>query len=78
MCVCVCGGGGVKQQTCKTKQQSLTYQTREFKYYLKHEQECFIRYISDRERTTSVLNYGLTTDLSYESIGEVVFKINVM
>ena len=55
-------------------------------YYLKHEQECFIRYItrgaaerfiSDKTRTASVLN-GLKNDPSYEFIGEAIFKINVV
>jgi hypothetical protein len=48
------------------------------KYYLKHEQEataaCFI---SKKARTASVLN-GLKNDPSYEFIGEVILKINVV
>ena len=45
-------------------------------YYLKHEQtpECFI---SDKARTASVLN-GLKNDPSYEFIGEVILKLNVV
>ena len=54
-----------------------------FMYYLKHEQERFIRYktrerfMSDKAQTTSVLN-GLKNDPSYEFIGEVILKINVV
>jgi hypothetical protein len=55
-----------------------------FKYYLKHEKECFIRntrtqlecFISDKTRTASVLN-GLQNHPSDEFIGEVILKINV-
>jgi hypothetical protein len=57
-----------------------------FMYYLKHEEECFIRYIkhevtaecftSDKARTASALN-DLKDEL-YEFIGEVILKINVV
>jgi hypothetical protein len=55
-------------------------------YYLKHEQEFFIKYkeheataeclISAKTPTASVLN-GLKNDPSEEFIGEVTLKINV-
>ena len=55
-------------------------------YYLKHEQQCFIRYktrdavdvlYSDKARTASVLN-GLKNERYYLFICEVIFKINVV
>ena len=46
--------------------------------YLTHEQEGFIRYKDlKHSRAASVLN-GLKNDQSYEFIGEVIFKINVV
>ena len=53
-----------------------------YMHYLKHKQECFIRYktraqlecfISDKARTASVLN-GLKNEPSDELIGEVILK----
>ena len=58
-----------------------------FKYYLKQEQEYFIRYIkqeataecfiSDKPRTVSISN-DLKNDPSSEFIGEVILKINIV
>jgi hypothetical protein len=58
--------------------------THSLAYYLKHEQECFIEheataesFTSDKARTACVLN-GLKNYPSYEFIGEVILKINVV
>jgi hypothetical protein len=54
------------------------------KYYLKQEQQCFVRYetrgdclMYDKAQTTSVSN-GLKNDPSYESIDEVILKVKVV